>query len=121
MLLAYYSIFDSMPYLALALAIIVVVCRMLFRSWYVARTILFCFALWLAPAFYLAYMVSSRQFTPALLLGLLTEAIFLGAYLLSFTTLLAAVGSEQCIGISRLKKWLWLVLVAKAAVGLPLL
>src|SRR5690348_1673650 len=102
MLTAYESIFAGIPYLAIVLVSIALLSILLQKSASVGRSILFSFGFWLAPLFYIMYVILAHRINSVIVAALSVELLILIVYQLVFSRLLSLVGDTGSLNIRSL-------------------
>ena len=120
MLTAYLSIFQGIPYVSLILVAIAVFSLIFQKRSSVARSIVFSFGFWLAPLFYITYVVLVHRASLDILSALAIECLILILYHALFSSLLSIVSDSELLDLSRLMRWLKIGTIAVVAMALPL-
>lgn len=82
---------------------------------------MFAFGPWLAPMFYVTYIVLVHRTSIPTLMALTIEAIFLAFYLALFSQLLSSVRDRPTLNLGRIERWLTVAFFLKVAFAIPLL
>ena len=120
MLTAYLSIIQGIPYIALILAGVVCFSLIFQDCSSIARSILFSFGFWLAPLFYLTYIVLVHRAPLKILAALFVEGIILIIYHALFSSLFSIVSNRELVDHRRLMRWLKFGTAIVVALALPL-
>ena len=103
---AYTSIFELSNYVLATLASVLLISIAVFRSSTVARSILISPGMWLAPIFYLVYLVASQKKLPEIFASLVFEVTVLYFWLLLVSRLIICTNTRGRIELPTLTKWL---------------
>ena len=117
---AYDNIFDGAPWVSLILLVVSGVSVVLQRPSLVARSIAFSFASWLAPLFYVSYMVSVGRSSSAIALATLVDTVLLVVYYLLFKRLVLIVANPTSLDSGTLMKYLKSSIVVVVVLAVPL-
>jgi hypothetical protein len=121
MLTAYQSIFQEIPYIVLVIAMISLISLVFQEVSSIARSVLFSFGFWLAPQFYLTYVVLAHQLSMEILLALLVELTIFVCFQMLFSRLLAIVSDSNSIDIDLMIRWLKAGIIIVIILTSPLL
>ena len=105
-MLAYLSIFEGELYAVAILVILTVISFVIFRSSFVLRAILVNPGVWLAPIFYLLYVVLEQRISPEIVMAFLFEACVLAVYLKLFLALLRGIEDMAELDFQQYARWL---------------
>ncbi|WP_260703350.1 hypothetical protein [Edaphobacter flagellatus] len=121
MLIAYHSIFQGIPYIVLVIAVLSLTSLIFQKRSSIARSILFSFGFWLAPLFYLTYVVLVHQLSIEIAGAFIVEFVILISYLSLFSRLLTIVSEGKSIDTNLMMRWLKTGLIVIIILASPLL
>lgn len=120
MMTAYSSIYDGIPYVTAVLMGIALLSLVFQKNSLIARSILHAFGFWLAPLFYLTYIVLLHRISLEILEAFFTECAILGSYYALFSSLLFIVTNKDLLNLHQLMHWLKVGTMIIVAFGLQL-